>query len=76
MLNCYGNGQWSNYGRPIYCMGRFCLFVLLLYNPVNSFGHGGMVSLPSQLFLDKLKQAVHQYFVHILSLVNDSNFFE
>ena len=22
LLICYGNGQWSNYGRPMFCMGR------------------------------------------------------
>ena len=35
------------------------LFVLLLYIPVNSYGHGGMVSLPNHtFFLGKLEQVV------------------
>ena len=43
------------------------LFVLLLHIPVNSYGHVGMVSSPSQtFFLGKLEQAVNQYSVHIL----------
>ena len=47
---------------------------LLLYIPVNSYGHVGMVSSPNHIFfLGKLEQAVNQYFVHILSLVADSN---
>ena len=50
-----------------------CLFVLLLYIPVNSYGHYGMVSSPNHTFVDKLEQAVKQYFVHILSLVTDNN---
>ena len=28
----------------------FCLFVLLLYIPVNSYGHGGTVSSPNHTF--------------------------
>ena len=37
------------------------LFVLLLYIPVNSYGHGGMVSSPNHTFFqDKLEQAVNQ----------------
>ena len=37
-----------------------CLFVLLLYVPVNSYGHGGEVSSPKHLFfLGKLEQAVN-----------------
>ena len=41
---------------------------------VNSYGHGGTVSSPNHnFFLDKLEQAVNQYFVHILSLVTDNN---
>ena len=52
-----------------------CLFVLLLYVPVNSYGHFWMVSSPNHahFFLGKLEQAVNQYFVHILSLVADHN---
>ena len=49
------------------------LFVLLLMSQVNSYGHGGTVSLPNHtLFLGKLEQAVNMYFVHILSLVTDN----
>ena len=40
---------------------------------VNSYSHGGTVGSPNQtFFLDKLEQAVNQYFVHILSLVTDN----
>ena len=51
-----------------------CLFVLLLYSQVNSYGHGGTVRSPNQtFFLGKLEKAVNQYFVCILSLVTDNN---
>ena len=48
-----------------------CLFVLLLYLPVNSYGHFGTVSsaIKPHFFMGKLEKAVNQYFVHILSLV-------
>ena len=37
-----------------------CFFVLLLYVPVNSYGHGGPASSPKHtFFLDKLEQAVN-----------------
>ena len=50
------------------------LFGLILYIPVNSYGHVGMVSSPNHtFFLDKLDYVVNQYFVHILSLVTDNN---
>ena len=49
--------------------------VLLLYVPVNSYGHGGTVSSPYHTFFSghKLEQAVNQYFVHILSLAYGNN---
>ena len=51
-----------------------CLFVLLLYVPVNSFDHGGTISSPNHtFFLGKFEEAVNQYFVHILLLVTDNN---
>ena len=50
------------------------VFVLLLYIPVNSYGHVGTVSSPNHtFFLDKLEQVVNQCFMHILSLVIDNN---
>ena len=52
----------------------FFWFGLLLYGPVNSYGHVRAVSSPNHIFfLGKLEQAVNQYFVHILSLVTDNN---
>ena len=51
----------------------FCLFCCFT-SQVNSYGHGGTVSSPNiTLFLDKLEQAVNQYFVYILSLVTNNN---
>ena len=51
-----------------------CLFVLLLYVPVNSYGHGGTVSSHNHtFFLGKLEQAVNEYLVHIFSLVTHNN---
>ena len=49
-------------------------FSLLLYVPVSSYGHVGMVSLPkpTHFFLGKLDQAVSQYFMHINALVTDN----
>ena len=53
--------------------GMYC-FALLLYVPLNSYGCVGSVSSQNHIFfLGKLEQAVHQYFVHIRSLVTDSN---
>ena len=47
-----------------------CLFVLLLYIPVKSYGHVGMVVLLTTLYiLGMLEHAANQYFVHILSLL-------
>ena len=47
---------------------------LMLYAPVNSYGHVGTVSSPNHtFFLGKLEQAVNNYFVHIISLVTDNN---
>ena len=51
-----------------------CLFGLMLYVPVNSYGHVRTVSsFNHTFFLGKLEQAINQYFVHILSLVTDNN---
>ena len=52
---------------------KFCLFCCFT-SQVNSYGHGGTVSLP-HFFLGKLEQAINQYFVHILSLVTDKKRF-
>ena len=51
-----------------------CLFVLLLYVPSQQLWswRDGQFTVP-HFFLGKLKQAVNQYFVHILSLVTDHN---
>ena len=48
---------------------------LLLYVPVNSYGHvGTVVCSPNHTFvLGKFDQAVNQYFVHILLLLTDNN---
>ena len=47
---------------------------LVLYVPVNSFGHVETVNSPNQtFFLRKLDLAINQYFVHILLLVTDNN---
>ena len=51
---------------PLYSGG---LFVLLLYVPVNTYGHYKTVNSPNHI----LEQAVKQYFVYILSLVTDNN---
>ena len=51
-----------------------CLFGLMLYVPVNSYGHVGMGNSTNHtFFLGKLDLAVNQYFVHILSLVTNNN---
>ena len=50
----------------------FLVFGLILYVPVNSYGHVGTVGSPNHtFFLGKLDLAVNQYFVYILSLVTD-----
>ena len=55
--------RWSS-------LAFFCCFT----SQVNSYGHGGTVSLHIHtFFLGKPEQAVYQYFVHILSLVTDNN---
>ena len=52
-----------------------CLLGLMLYVPVNSYGHVGMVSSPNHtFFLGKLQLAVIQYFVHTLWLVTQQPF--
>ena len=57
----------------------FVLFVCLFCcftSQVNSYGHGGTVSLPNHTFSWaslSLEQAVNQYFMHILLLVTDNN---
>ena len=44
----------------------FFFFVLVLYIPVNSYGHVGTASSPNHtFFLGKFDLAVNQYFVHI-----------
>ena len=81
--------KWSilQYFRPslsyhLSLRSLFCLFlsgfgfglVLLLYIPVNSYGHVGTVSSANHtFFLGKLDLAVNQCFMHILSLVTDNN---
>ena len=47
----------------------FCLFGLMFYIPVNSFGHVDTVNPPNHTF----SWASLTYFVHILSLVSDNN---
>ena len=55
-------------------INSICLFDLILYILVNSYGHVETVSSPNHtFFLGKLDKAVNQYFVHILSLVTDNN---
>ena len=56
----------------------YVLFVFFCFtSQVNSYGHGRTVSSPNNtFFIGKLEQAVNQYFVHILSLVTDSNLAE
>ena len=52
---------------------QFFWFDLLLYVPVNSYGHVRTVSLPNHtFFLGKLEQVIKKYFLHILSLVTDN----
>ena len=52
----------------------YCMFELMLYVPVNSYGHEERVSSSKHIFfLGKLDKAVNQYFVHKLSLVTDNN---
>ena len=46
------------------------LFVLLLYVPVNSYGHYGTVSSPNHIFFSWA--SLNQYFMDILSLVTDN----
>ena len=51
----------------------FVLLGLMIYVPVNSYGHVETVSSHNHpFFLSKLDLAVNQYFVHILSLVTDN----
>ena len=66
-------GEAQVYTEKNICSHRK-LVGLLLYIPVNSYGHVGTFSSPSHtFFLGKLGQVVNQYFVHILSLVADNN---
>ena len=59
-----------------YCDARLFAGFVALKPQVNSYGNGGTVSSPNHtFFLDKLEQAVNQYFVHILSLVTDKQSF-
>ena len=55
--------------------GQFCLFGLVLYIPVYSYGHVRRFSSPNHTFswASLTKQLVNKYFVHILSLVTDNN---
>ena len=51
----------------------FILFVLLLYIPVNSYGHGGTVSSPNHTFSwASLNKWLTIKFVHIILLVTDN----
>ena len=52
----------------------FVWFCLMLYVPVYSYGHVGMVSSLNYrtFFVDKLNYVVNQYFLHILLLVTDT----
>ena len=50
-----------------------CLFVFLLYVPSEQLWSWRDGQFTPHFFLDKLEQAVNQYFVHILSLVTDNN---
>ena len=64
--------NWLTYDREF--SHFICVFILLLYVPVNSEGHLGMVSSSNHtLILGKLKQAVNQFFVYIISFVTYSN---
>ena len=67
------NTGLSTYIAPVTIF--VCLFGCFT-SQVNSYGHGGTVSLPTcnhTFFLGKLEQAANQYFLHILSLVMDNN---
>ena len=47
------------------------MFVLLLYVPVDSYGHCWTVFSPNHTYLlGKLEQAVDQHFMHILTFVH------
>ena len=61
--------------RLLWLIGQvIMLLVLLLYVPSQQLRpwRDGQFTLP-HFFLGKLEQAVNQYFVHILSLVTDTN---
>ena len=54
----------------------FCLFVCFVALRPKSTAMvmaGRSVHLTTFFFLGKLEQAVHQYFMHIFSLVTDNN---
>ena len=48
------------------------LLGLMLYVPVNNYGHIGMVSSPNHIFPGQVDKAVNEYFMHIFSLVTDN----
>ena len=57
------NMQFTAHGIGGYLAG----FGLILYIPVNSYGHVGKVNSPNHtFFLGKPDSTVNQYFVHIL----------
>ena len=50
-----------------------CWFCCFMSKSTAMVMSGWSVHLTTLFFLGKLEQAVHQYFVHILSLVTDNN---
>ena len=61
----------SIFGRTMFVsLCGYIWFGLLLYVPVNSYGHVGIVSSSNHtIFLGKLEQAINKYCVHILRLL-------
>ena len=83
MLSCK---YWLELRHVILLLFKYCSYLsskqqwfelwfrLILYIPVNSYGHVQMVSSTNHtFFLSKLDLAVNKYFVHILSLITDNN---
>ena len=64
--------KWNTASPIILLSIRVVLFGLMLYDPVNSYGHVGTTSSPNHtFFLGKPDLAVNQYFLHILLFVVD-----
>ena len=67
VLNMANTANSADPDETPHCLAVFCMFVVLIYVPVNRYGHFGIVSSPNHTFSrvslnERLKSTLCTYF--------------